>query len=101
MLAGTDKAAKNLCDSLRNDGIPAQYADKLSEIKKNALFVLPGTLSAGFEYPLEKFFIITQGHISYVPKKKARKKNIKGQAGRFTAFRSFRRAIMWYTAFTV
>lgn len=74
VLAGTDKAAKNLCDSLRNDGIPAQYADKLSEIKKNALFVLPGTLSAGFEYPLEKFFIITQGHISYVPKKKARKK---------------------------
>lgn len=74
VLAGTDKAAKNLCDSLRNDGIPAQYADKLSEIKKNALFVLPGTLSAGFEYPIEKFFIITQGHISYVPKKKARKK---------------------------
>lgn len=77
VLAGTDKAAKNLCDSLRNDGILAQYAENLTEIKRNALFVIPGTLSAGFEYPLEKFFVITQGHISYVPKKKARKKTPK------------------------
>lgn len=77
VLAGTDKAAKNLCDSLRNDGIFAQYAENLTEIKRNALFVIPGTLSAGFEYPLEKFFVITQGHISYVPKKKARKKTPK------------------------
>ena len=77
VLAGTDKAAKNLCESLRNDGIPAQYAEELSQIRRNALFVLPGTLSAGFEYPTEKFFVITQGHISYVPKKKARKKTPK------------------------
>ena len=77
VLAGTDKSAKNLCESLRNDGIPAQYAEELSQIKRNALFVLPGTLSAGFEYPTEKFFVITQGHISYVPKKKAKKKTPK------------------------
>ena len=77
VLAGTDKAAKNLCDSLRNDGIAAQYTESLSQVKKDGLFVLKGSLSAGFEYTSEKFFLITQGQTAYVPKKKARKKAVK------------------------
>lgn len=77
VLAGTDKAAKNLCDTLRGDGFSAQYTEKLDEIKSDALFVMPGRLSAGFEYTAEKFFLITQGQSLYAPKKKPKKKTPK------------------------
>ncbi len=33
ILAGTDRSAKNLCDSLRNDGFPAQLCDTLDNAK--------------------------------------------------------------------
>ena len=79
ILAGTDKSAKNLCDSLRADNISAQYVKKLDEIKKGALFVMPGALSAGFEYPTEKFFLITYGQTAYRPEKKRKKKQKNGQ----------------------
>lgn len=79
ILVGTDKAAKNLCDSLRGDGFPAQLCNSLSEAKSGAIYVLPGALSAGFEFPGEKFFLITYGQTSYAPDKKKRKKAKNGQ----------------------
>lgn len=77
VFAGTEKAAKNLCETLRNDGFLAQYTEKLDKVVKNTLFVMPGTLSAGFELPSQKFFVITQGQSLYTPKKKINKKNHK------------------------
>ena len=79
ILAGTDKAAKNLCDSLRNDGFPAQLCESLDDAKAGAIYVLTGALSAGFEFPGEKFFLITYGQTAYVPEKKNRKKPKNGQ----------------------
>ena len=79
ILAGTDKAAKNLCDSLRNDGFPAQLCDSLNDAKAGAIYVLTGALSAGFEFPGEKFFLITYGQTAYTPEKKNRKKQKNGQ----------------------
>ncbi|HCI60810.1 MAG TPA: transcription-repair coupling factor [Ruminococcus sp.] len=79
ILAGTDKAAKNLCDSLRNDGFPAQLCDSLDDAKTGAIYVLSGALSAGFEFPGEKFFLITYGQTAYVPEKKKSKKPKNGQ----------------------
>ena len=79
ILAGTDKAAKNLCDSLRNDGFPAQLCDSLDDAKAGAIYVLTGALSAGFEFPGEKFFLITYGQTAYTPEKKNRKKQKNGQ----------------------
>lgn len=79
ILAGTDKAAKNLCDSLRNDGFPAQLCDSLDDAKTGAIYVLTGALSAGFEFPGEKFFLITYGQTAYTPEKKNRKKQKNGQ----------------------
>lgn len=79
ILAGTDKAAKNLCDSLRNDGFPAQLCDSLYDAKAGAIYVLTGALSAGFEFPGEKFFLITYGQTAYVPEKKKHKKSKNGQ----------------------
>ena len=79
ILAGTDKAAKNLCDSLRNDGFPAQLCDSLNDAKAGAIYVLSGALSAGFEFPGEKFFLVTYGQTAYTPEKKNRKKQKNGQ----------------------
>ena len=79
ILAGTDKAAKNLCDSLRNDGFPAQLCDSLDDAKAGVIYVLTGALSAGFEFPGEKFFLITYGQTAYTPEKKNRKKQKNGQ----------------------
>ncbi len=79
ILAGTDKAANNLCDNLRKDGYPAQYVEKLSEVKKGAIYVMHGALSAGFEYPSEKFFLISYGQNTYRPEKKIKKKKKTGQ----------------------
>lgn len=79
ILAGTDKAAKNLSDSLRNDGFPAQLCDSLDEAKAGAIYILTGALSAGFEFPGEKFFLVTYGQTAYVPEKKKHKKQKNGQ----------------------
>ena len=79
ILAGTDKSAKNLCDALVEEGFPARYAESLETVKSGAIYVLPGALSAGFDFPKEKFFLITYGQSVYKPQKKKRKKQKNGQ----------------------
>ena len=79
ILAGTEKSAKNLCETMRRDKIRAEYAENLKEIKKGTLYVMPGALSAGFEYPEEKFFLITYGQTLLRPKKKKKSKPKNGQ----------------------
>ncbi len=79
ILAGTEKSAKNLCDSLREDGFPAQLCETLDDAKSGALYVLKGSLSAGFELPGEKFFLITYGQTVSMPDKKRTKKSKNGQ----------------------
>lgn len=79
ILAGTEKSAKNLCDSLREDGFPAQLCETLDDAKSGALYVLKGSLSAGFELPGEKFFLITYGQTVSMPDKKKPKKSKNGQ----------------------
>ncbi|MBQ2428579.1 MAG: transcription-repair coupling factor, partial [Ruminococcus sp.] len=59
ILAGTEKAAKNLCDNLVSDGYDAQFVNSLDKAAKGRLYVMTGALSAGFELPGEKFFVIT------------------------------------------
>ena len=60
VLAGTEKAAKTLADDLENEGIPALFCPfPPAEIPKKTVCVLPGALSAGFEYPSAGFTLIT------------------------------------------
>lgn len=79
ILAGTEKAAKNLRDNLVSDGYNAEYADGLNEIGTGKLYVMPGALSAGFEFPGQKFFLITYGHNSYRPERKRKRRKREGQ----------------------
>ncbi|MDR0532003.1 MAG: transcription-repair coupling factor [Oscillospiraceae bacterium] len=62
IFAGTEKAAKTLADDLCAEGLPALYCPAPPAAFPKGIFaVLPGTLSAGAEYPLEKVTIITFG----------------------------------------
>ncbi len=74
VLAGTEKAARNLADELREDGFRAAYVQELPRCEKGTLYVMPGALSAGFELPAEKFFLISYGQAAYSPEKKRRRK---------------------------
>ena len=79
ILAGTEKAAKKLCENLVSDGYNAEYAENINEIGKGKLYVMSGALSAGFEFPGQKFFLITYGYNSYRPERKRKRRKKEGQ----------------------
>lgn len=70
---------KNLCDTFNADGINAVYSEGADKISKGELLVMQGALSAGFEYPSQKFFAITYSQVSYRPEKSKKKKKKTGQ----------------------
>ena len=62
IFAGTEKSAKNLADDLSLEGLPALYCPLPPAAFPRGMFVtLPGALSAGADYPLEKVTLITFG----------------------------------------
>ena len=79
ILAGTAKAANNLVESLRADGYAAEATKSLPKAEKGRIYVMEGALSAGFELPGEKFFLITYGRAAYRPETKRRKRKKEGQ----------------------
>ena len=80
ILAGTPKGAENLADNLRKQNYPAQLITDADKLSAKGLYVMPGALSSGFEFPNEKFALISQGlYNNYKPKRKIRKKNNNGQ----------------------
>ncbi len=77
VMAGTDKAAKALCEDLEKEGFKSIYFDKLpSEFPEGYISVIEGSLSAGMEYPQDKFRLISYGRRS-APKKIKKHKNYK------------------------
>ena len=74
VLAGTKRAAENLAGDLREKGINAVYANDTDRIPRGQVAVVPGTLSAGFEYPGAFFSLITRGRSSIPQAKKVKKK---------------------------
>ncbi len=75
VLAGTEKAAKSLCKDLSEDGYDAQYTTNPTFPAPKKVFVTPGALSAGIEYPSVKFALISQGHVRTTSKKVRSRKN--------------------------
>ena len=74
VLAGTKRAAANLVESLQNDGYPAELTASLPKAVGDRIFVMEGALSAGFELPAERFFLISYGQAAYRPEKKRKRK---------------------------
>ena len=72
--AGTEKAAKSLCEALENEDIKALYFGVLpAEFPQKTVSVTAGGVSGGFTYPKEKFEIITYGKANSVSNSKRRK----------------------------
>lgn len=62
VLAGTEKAAKSLCEDLTDEGFSANYfSSPPSMFIKGQVNVLPGALSFGMDYPGDKIKIVTAG----------------------------------------
>ena len=79
ILAGTERAAKNLSENLRGDGYDAEYAPFPKKLQSGRILVSPGSLSAGFESPSDSFFLITFGQAQYRPQQKKRRQKKEGQ----------------------
>lgn len=62
--AGTEKSAKNLAETLNDEEITAVYFPVIpAQFPKGAVSVLPGSLTSGFSYPREKFYVFTYSKI--------------------------------------
>ncbi len=80
ILAGTKKGAQNLADNLIKLNYPAQLAENSEKLSSKGLYVMPGALSSGFEFPDSRFVLFSQGlNNSYKRSRKIRKKNKNGQ----------------------
>lgn len=77
ILAGTEKSARSVYEDLSADGFNIEYKDMLDNIVPGKIFVLPGSLSGGFEYPSINFKLITHGHFHKPKIKKSVKTNNK------------------------
>jgi len=62
ILCGTAKAGESLCDELNEKGLNSLFfSDLPSEFPKGKVSIVPGTLTAGADYPGEKVLIISFG----------------------------------------
>ena len=80
ILAGTDKGAENLAELLSEKGVRAEYRHDISQAERGKVYVLPGMLSAGIEYPEERFILYTHGAVPVSYKKKRRRTPKDGKA---------------------
>ncbi|MBQ6020160.1 MAG: DEAD/DEAH box helicase, partial [Clostridia bacterium] len=62
VFAGSEKAAKELCEELIREGLNASYYPRIpTQFADGAVTVLPGSLSAGIGLPALKYNVITYG----------------------------------------
>ena len=60
VFAGSEKTAPNLAKDLIEQDVPCEFYSGLPEkLPDNTFSVLPGSISAGIEYPLEKVIIFS------------------------------------------
>ncbi len=78
ILAGTEKTSHNLYEELKKEGFRCTYIeDDLKKVEKNNIYIMPGALSSGFEYPEIDFMLITHGQAQGNYKKKKKSKHDK------------------------
>lgn len=80
ILAGTEKGAENLCTLLNEKGVNARYTDKLDKAERGFVYIMPGMLSAGIEYPEEHFILYSLSAVNTSYKKKRRRAPKDGKA---------------------
>lgn len=80
ILAGTEKGAENLCSLLCEKGIQAEYTVAPAQVEPGHVYVLPGTLSAGIEYPEQHFILYSLSAVNPSARKKRRRTAKDGKA---------------------
>ena len=80
IMAGTEKGADNLCSLLNSKGVNAKFTPSLTTAERGFVYVIPGMLSAGFEYPEQHFILYTLSAVNAAPKKKRRRTPKDGKA---------------------
>ncbi len=75
VLAGTEKAADSLRNDLKEKGYNVSDDTVVNYPNPGTVYVLPGALSAGVEYPQAKFALISQGHVRTTSKRIQGRKN--------------------------
>lgn len=76
ILSGTEKSAKYTSEALEEKGFSNILTKDITEIKKGNIYVLPGALSSGFEYPETSFYLFSHG-LSNIPQKTKKRKTPK------------------------
>lgn len=77
IFSGTEDRGKRLEEALMDLGMECLYVENgLREIKSNQVFITPGSINGGFEYPQIKFLIISDKEV-YGSSKERVKKNIR------------------------
>ena len=80
IMAGTEKGAENLCALLNEKGVNAKYTASLNQAERGFVYILPGMLSAGIEYPDRQFVLYTLSAVNVNPRKKRRRTPKDGKA---------------------
>lgn len=74
VLAATEKAGKGLADELKSSGYPASFIERPSTPANGTITVSTGRLSAGIEFPMGNFAVISHGKLAIVERKSSAKK---------------------------
>ncbi|MCR5636529.1 MAG: transcription-repair coupling factor [Clostridiales bacterium] len=73
VLAGTEKAAVNLTNELKERGIDAKFDRDPPRLIPGTVIICPGSLSAGIEYPARGFTLISHGQTDVKTKRRSLK----------------------------
>lgn len=74
IFAGTEKAGKNLAEDLTAEGFRAEYSPNSNKPSKDRITVLPGMLSAGFDYPDAKYVCLSHTAVTSIKKSAPKRK---------------------------
>lgn len=74
IFAGTEKAAKTLAEDLREDNISADYSPNSVKPVSKKTVILPGMLSAGFDYPEGKYVCLSHTAVTSIKKAAPKRK---------------------------
>ena len=74
VFAGTEKAAKNLSEDLGRNGFDAVFSANPQKPVRNRVYVIPGMLSAGFDYPDAKYVCLSHTAVTSIKKAAPKRK---------------------------
>ena len=72
VLAGSTSRARKISEMLNERDVRASYEESPKELSEKYVTVMPGSITRGFEYPLEGYAIVSDKEIFAAEKKKRR-----------------------------